>query len=107
MSVLQPHNHHTDDKRWARSQMLAKLKLDKAPKVTRRVLMVIPQASAHTGPGHLVSVESGLIHRISDVVKQEIYRIVSMGITTAPIVRKMFRFVFLLFYSQNYNQPIL
>lgn len=82
----------SDDTRWARIKMLALLKKDAKPKETSVVSIKLPQACLHTGPNHLVSVETSFTHRTSSVVKDKIYEIVAMGITSVPIVRKMLRF---------------
>ncbi len=51
-----------------------------------RIFVSLPKATAHTG--HAVTKESGCANRVHPKVIEKIYDLVSMGITSAPLVRK-------------------
>ena len=62
-----------------------KCNLAKSPQSTKRILIELPKAHAHTN--HVVIVESGFTHRIHPEVKKKIYDLVEMGFTSVPIIR--------------------
>ena len=72
--------------RYKKEEMLRALKCNKNAKATTRILIPFPKACVHSNH---VTVDSGFTHRIHRDVKNEIYRLVGMGITTVPIVQRM------------------